>query len=230
MKKQKKNTRKIKKKNAEGGNEFDNNQDKFTIVNPPVYGYLKPRVVSSLVYSDVVTVIVATTVVGTYVYRMNSLFKPDKNNAGHQPYGFPELAAIYNRYRVFRFAYEIRVPNTSGDLILSTAMFNGVTPTINTAATFNVLTEYPRSVTKTTGGGANEVVFRNRVNLNKVTGCSFNQYSSDDRFQALFNANPTEIFELCFGYYNPTIASVTLQILFKLTYTAELFDIFTQNA
>jgi len=198
-----------------------------------VYGYMAPRMVTTFKYSDTIGLSIPTGVIGTYVFRMNSIFAPDKTAGGganpHQPYGHDQLATIYNRYRVYRFEYEIRIPNTTGDLIIAVTPFNGVSPAATTIAGFDTACEYPKTIVKSIAAGANEIVIRKSVFLRAITGVPAVEYNTDDRFAALMSASPTEVFELCLTYYNPTAATVAPFIKVKFVYHCDLFDIFSQT-
>jgi len=202
---------------------------KYTTVVNPMFGPFKPRMAVSFKYNDVISIAIGAGIIGQYTYRMNSIFKPDKNNPGHQPFYFDSLSPIYNRYCVWRFRYRVRVPNTTGDLILVMASFNGLSPTINTLAGFNTACEYFGRVIRTTGGGANEVIFTKSIYLPMLNGVSAQVYGSDDRFQSLVTTNPTELFEFNIVYYNPTVAATTAQFEVLLTYDCELYDMITQG-
>jgi len=45
------------------------------------------------------------------IYRGNTLFDPDLTNVGHQPMGYDQWAAFYNRYRVLACAAKLNIIN-----------------------------------------------------------------------------------------------------------------------
>jgi len=52
----------------------------------------------------------AAGVVGTEtIFRLNSMYDPEFGVGGHQPYGRDQMAAIYNRYKVWKCDVEITV-------------------------------------------------------------------------------------------------------------------------
>lgn len=55
---------------------------------------------TKLRYCDVITLTSTLGSVATHAFRMNSLFDPDASGAGHQPYYYDQITALYNRYSV----------------------------------------------------------------------------------------------------------------------------------
>lgn len=58
----------------------------------------------------------------TYTYRMNDIFDPDFTGAGHQPMGYDQLAAVYNRFQVLSSSIKLTVTGqaTAADNMLLT--------------------------------------------------------------------------------------------------------------
>jgi len=63
------------------------------------YG-LPPTLVMGCKYSDLVTWDLAAIALGTYTFSANGLYDVDISGTGHQPLGFDQLMAMYNRYTV----------------------------------------------------------------------------------------------------------------------------------
>lgn len=56
---------------------------------------------ASLIYSDTVTLNPGAGTLVHHDFRLNSLYDPDLTGTGHQPRGFDQLMAFYQRYRVY---------------------------------------------------------------------------------------------------------------------------------
>lgn len=156
-----------------------------------------------------------------YKFNLNSIFDPDFTGVGHNPYGYDQLALLYNRYRVISCSYVIT--GYSG----ATGIAYGVCPA-NEVLTFTTLAELrenPRSrhTTQYPGGSTTKLV--GKIYMPSLVGRSKTQYMSDDRYQALFTANPQEQAILnCVGLDLSEVgASINWTI--TLEYTVEVFDV-----
>lgn len=78
-----------------------------------------PHKVYKLRYQNTHVVTVGTSgVLGSIVkYNLNNLYDPDQTGAGHQPYGFDQLAGIYNRYKVIGAKVEFVLTDPTEDAI-----------------------------------------------------------------------------------------------------------------
>lgn len=56
---------------------------------------------ASLIYSDTITLNPGAGTIVEHSFRLNSLYDPDLTSTGHQPRGFDQLMAFYQRYRVY---------------------------------------------------------------------------------------------------------------------------------
>lgn len=65
----------------------------------PLSGFPQRKMVK-LRYAEVFALNPAASSVATYVFRANSVYDPNFTVTGHQPLGFDQWAAIYNRYTV----------------------------------------------------------------------------------------------------------------------------------
>lgn len=174
-----------------------------------------------LVYSSKFTVGgAATGANATYQFNMNSLFDPDRTGVGHQPLGFDQLAALFEKYIVTQVDYKISLSNASSS---QTAMYaicasDATTTTVNFAeqveqgnARIGIME--PLSSVKIAGNVKNWIIH----------GQTFEEYMGDDRNEAVFTATPSDISVLnictCDG---TTGTGVTLAGLIELTYYAWL--------
>lgn len=71
---------------------------------------------TTLIYSDYISLSmsVVNLYATYYTFRLNSLFDPDYSGSGHQPRGFDQLSAIYDKYVVRGVQIEFVPLNCSG--------------------------------------------------------------------------------------------------------------------
>lgn len=74
-------------------------------------------------------------------------------------------------------------------------------------------------------GGDSTKLIRGNIDLRSLNGTSASEFSSDDRFQAAFGANPVEVQNLHVIYENPSGTTVgSAYMHYWIEYTCELFD------
>lgn len=126
--------------------------------------------------------------------RLNSLYDPDFTGTGHQPKGFDQLAALYQRYRVYHTRYAVEVAlslnsNLGGALVVVPTNGNSGYTSVDDAAeatfakckTFNI---------------SNIARLAGKIDLAELNGKTRAAYMSDDTTQALVSTNPTEVLNL----------------------------------
>lgn len=168
---------------------------------------------------------VSTPGLGIYKWNLNSLFDPNRTGIGHQPYGYDQLSALYNRYRVISCKYVLSAISDSANIAYACLPANDTAAVISNVSEAR---ENPRCKFATQNPGGNLKVLKGNVYLPTLVGQTRTQYMSDDRFQAIVGSSPTELCVLnVFGQglnddpvFNPQI---TYNIL--LEYTVEWFDI-----
>jgi hypothetical protein len=67
-----------------------------------------------LIYYDTITITSNAGVVAVHVFGSNCLFDPDITGGGHQPAGFDQYMALYQRYTVLRTRAKVTFFNESG--------------------------------------------------------------------------------------------------------------------
>lgn len=179
------------------------------------------RYITKLKYSQVLS---TDSVLGSYKMNLNSLFDPDFSGGGHQPYGFDQLAALYNRYRVISCGYRIQLAVVgTGPSIMLTAMPSNQNVT---AGTGSEIRENPRAKYIVQNPGASAVVLSNKVYIPSLVGRNKAQYMADDRYQSLVTSSPNEDAYLNIQTFAPStdlpLGSVAVQIVME--FTAEFFD------
>jgi hypothetical protein len=168
-----------------------------------------------------------TTGVGTQsLFRLNSIFDPNSAVGGHQPYGYDQLAALYNRYRVLRTKWKVTFGNQSGSYDICVVPVNGaLAAPVTTNTTFETACEVPYAYQKVQGGGgAPTVIISNEMPLNKLGGVKLSEYLDDDRFEAQIGANPAEVINLVIATYNGTAATIVASYTVELWYEVDLHD------
>lgn len=163
-----------------------------------------------------------TSAGGRYDINLNSIYDPDRSGAGHQPYGFDNLAIIYNRYRVISCGW--RITTTSGT---SAVVQLGCIPTNSgiLPVNFAELKEQPRAKYLIQFPGANAAVLSGKAYIPSLVGRSKAQYMADDRYQALVTADPAESAILQIHTANSSGVLGTNVINVILEYTVEFFDV-----
>ncbi len=191
------------------------------------FQFLDPEMLITFKYTDEIDIgTVAGTGVSIQQFRLNSLFDPDLTNAGHQPYGFDQMAALYNRYRVLWTKWKFVV--TTGSSIplrcVCVPTNDVLATTITNLASFNHACEIPMAKTYTYGGLTCPAVnMRGSIRLHTLAGVTPREYT-DDRFSALVSANPTEILLLTAAYYNPGGTAASIIAVYELEYRVVLSD------
>ena len=172
------------------------------------------------------TSVITGALSGQYIMNLNSLYDPDRSGVGRQPYGFDNLATLYNRYRVIATGWRIQQPNgASGSPVMTVCLPNNDVSI--TYADFGTMTENPRSRYIIQNPGAPVVTLNGKVSLPKLVGRTPAQYMADDNYQAVVNADPSEtalLYINTFNGFNGAIqGSIGIQVL--LEFTVEFFDL-----
>lgn len=164
---------------------------------------------------------VATDINGQYIFNLNSLYDPDRTGTGHQPYGFDNLALLYNRYRVISCGWRISSPTASYRQI-------GCIPSNDLGITWDIndMKENPRAkyIIQSTGGGT--MTLHGKSYLPALMGRTKTQYMADDNYQAIVNTSPVENALLYITTAtNAGDAEPFAQVQVLLEFTVEWFDI-----
>lgn len=165
---------------------------------------------------------VSTSAGGSYFFNLNSIYDPDRSGGGHQPYGFDNLAAIYNRYRVISCGWRITTTSGSGSVVqLGCIPSNsGITP-----VNFAELKEQPRAKYIVQLPGAGAAVLSGKTYIPTLVGRTKAQYMADDRYQALVTTDPVEaaVMQVHTANNSGTMSSFIINVM--LEYTVEFFDV-----
>lgn len=170
----------------------------------------------------------STTVMDANLINLNGLFDPEGSIAGHQPQGFDQLVLLYNRYRVDWCDVEI---TAMGHSVSGTQAKAGLVICATNSTT--LFTEAVSATEQRSGerfllNQGSVLKIKRRYWNHAVTGVTRSVYKADDRYQALVNANPTEVIQLHIlitdGGNGLPAATTDMIGDLTLTYGCEFFD------
>ncbi len=201
-------------------------QNSYSNFENPSISWIEPHKYVTFKYTEVFSSSVVSAGGAQQTMNLNSIFDPNRTGAGHQPYGYDQLAALYNRYRVLKTQWKVTFGTQSGTYNLVVFPVNGlIASSVAGASTFQTACELPFAVHRTQGGGgAPTIVIDGEIELNKLNGCTRAEYLGDDRFEAQVGASPTELMTLGIGLYNPTTATVDINYTVEIIYYTDLHD------
>lgn len=176
------------------------------------------RFITKMKYSEAYTLQLSNSY--TQVINLNSVFDPNRTGTGHQPYGYDQLSALYNRYRVISCRYIVNGYSGANAIRYGTIVSND-TPL---ATNMSELAENPRAQTRVQFPGGNATQIRGTAYIPSVFGRSKQQYLADDRYQASVGSSPAELCLLTILGGDITDAGTTVLCTVTLEYLVEWFD------
>ncbi len=202
--------RKKKNKRNKKYNEYLLSPNKaFTCFHNPSITFLDPHLYVTLKYTQTFSNSVAAAAGSIQSMNLNSLFDPDRTGSGHQPYGFDQLAALYNRYRVLNTRYRVMFGSVGAVYHIVVTTTNGLlVSSISDQATYQTACETPYAIAHVMSTNGKELVISRKISLNQLNGVTRTEYLADDRFEAAVGSSPTEIMVLVIGTFNPTGSTV----------------------
>jgi hypothetical protein len=161
------------------------------------------------------------------VFAINSLFDPDFTGAGHQPLGYDQWCAFYNRYRVDKVKVDIDFINGSGTLTDCLVVANNESTAINTQATFTSAAEAAFSWNRMCSPiNSNGQLHMTQVyDLAQITGIERAKYVIDDSYQSVNSTSPTEgIYLHVVTQANDFATAISCEIRVRLTLFSSFWD------
>lgn len=143
-------------------------------------------------------------------YRLNSLYDPELTAAGHQPYYYDQMTAIYGKYKVraVRVSVTFTTPGATADIlacihIASAENFVSISGLLGSDAL-----ERPGIVPlRLSSSGNRACAYQFNSNISTVLGMTRSQFMSNtEECAAAYNANPARVAVMEIG-----IASFTAQ-------------------
>jgi len=169
----------------------------------------------------------ALTYAGEHAYRLNSLYDPDYTGGGHQPYGFDQWSAFYNRYRVDKVELDLKmINNNSASAPIVVYVANNSLAAAGTLGAVENYIESPFSDFSICGASLTQLTthFKKTFYPRLITGVPKAKYISDDLYQATVGANPTENIIL-HTFISDAGTSVPIVItVLRLTYFVTFWD------
>lgn len=185
------------------------------------------RVRVNLTYSDYNYVLTSTT--GSYaefLFKGNSAFDPDQTGAGHQPLGYDQWKAFYNRYRVWYSTIKVDTA-VPGSANASSQMLVCLYPTSNVggSSTMAQALEQPYSKYIQTTNGINGMphTLFHRANTAKFLG--YKDIDDSDDLQAQITADPNHLWYWSIsGTTSDGSSTGTILLTVKMVMCVEFFD------
>ncbi len=190
-------------------------------------GFLDPHKYITLHYTELLTFNLATLTAVNSIWRLNSIFQPyiSGPGTGHQPFGFDQLAALYNRYRVLKCRYHITyMPSTASYFMAASPTNGNLATAVTTAATYTTACEVPRAWSSVQASTAYATIHAKTISLNDIGGVIWTEFLADDRFEAAVGSNPAEVVPLNIAFYNPSGGTISISCQLKLAYEVDLHD------
>ncbi len=160
-------------------------------------------------------------------YNLNALYDPDYTGSGHQPYGFDQIMAGYNKYRVERVSFKIlfTTPGSAADMIGAASVAPGTSASL-AAVTLAYPFEWPNFIHgHISSAGERKCVLTGSINLWDLFGVTKARYDADDIYTGSVSANPTALALLSFAVASYSGAtSQAASSLIELEYTAVIYD------
>ncbi len=199
---------------------------RYTAYERPGLTFLDPHRYLTFKYTELFTSSVATITGTQQIMRLNSLFDPDSTGVGHQPLGFDQIAALYNRYRVLKTRWRVTFGPETGTFNIVVVPVNGTlaTPVVN-AATFETAGETPRAVLRKQGATAGmPIVINGGIRLCDLNGVTITEYLADDRFEAAVTTSPAEVMSLYICLYNGTASTIGINYTVEMWFEVDMHD------
>jgi len=160
-------------------------------------------------------------------YRLNSIYDPDYTTAlsGTSALGIQQWRNIYQRYRVYKVAYQIRLTNLTPDTTI-----NGAIVPANYVDTALSVSDFMRPMARRfelgNNNGMNRTLLKGVIHLPKLMGVTPVQYKADGTTECGFAANPAQplLMNIIFQSSN-TSGQPAIAAQVEFTYYTEMMGI-----
>lgn len=141
-----------------------------------------------LKYSENVSMNCSNGATNTYLFRLNSLYDPNRSGNGHQPYTFDQIMGLYDVYVVTGCKVTV-VFSTEAGIMMNVAI-HGNKDTL-TPTNIQELYELKGTVFGQVSSLVRPIVLQKYYSIDELWGSSRSEITSDDAFQGTSSANPT---------------------------------------
>lgn len=161
-----------------------------------------------------------------YQFRTNSLFDPNLTGIGHQPLGFDQISALFERYCVTQCEYRISFQNGNGGQGAMWAV--AASDVASTSASISEAIEQGNARTGILApavGGASTITISGVIKNWEVAGETYDEYISDDTNSAVMTSNPTDtnVLNLIISDSGTAATGPAVYTLVELTYYAYFY-------
>lgn len=156
-------------------------------------------------------------------FDINSAYQLDPSTGTHQPYGYDQYTAIYQRYRVWRGRCHLQFVNTGTvPVIIGTHVYANALA----ALTWAQVTERPGFFQKTavSSEGGGKISMKRKWGLAKLQGQTKTEFAADDANDALNNASPGNICNMRLYFNQPNAAAWTGFVQIRFNIYVEWYD------
>lgn len=159
-------------------------------------------------------------------YRLNSIYDPDYTNTlGTSVLGWAQWKALYQRYRVFKCDYTIRLTNLTPD----TAITGAIVPANYVDTTYSrgdFMRPMARRFELGNNNGQNRSLLKGSIYLPKLTGITAAQYKATRDTECGFDANPLMPLLMNIIFQSTNVSGqVAIACQIEMTYHVELMGI-----
>lgn len=164
----------------------------------------------------------------TQIFNLNSIYDPDRSGVGHQPLGYDQWAAFYNRYRVIGVKVTVQAANYNQQCGATVAIIgNNSAGLVLGSDAIQEQQHMRRMILSNAQGGKNSGTLTKYFSLSRITGVSDMTYRSSDQYAAQFGASPAEV--ICGHVYWENLLALGGQASsgvsrINVVYYVELFD------
>lgn len=166
-----------------------------------------------------------------YYWNLNSIWDPNRSGVGHNPSGYANYSAMYNRYRVIgvkaRVTYTaVQVPGGATVGPVRCYIYAG-NETVQGGSYEQLEQPHTKQALLVPGGNRSAVTLTSYYAIPRLAGVTSTHYKGSDRYQAQFGASPSEVIPLTAGAHAMASgANLTpaISCSVNLTYLVELFD------
>lgn len=192
---------------------------------------LPDRFRCTMTFSEVVGCTATNTVTTfgtTQPYRLNSLYDPRFNAGGGQPYGFDQIASMYNKYMVYAVAIEAEFIAPSGPLLCALQIQQPNDTNDLTGKSIGFANELPGVMTKLISDtGEKKCVLRTYIPIHKAIGVRRLAILLDpDNYASVVSTNPvvTPYAKVALSNVTGAATAPTCTTNIKLVYYCEFFE------